>query len=388
MKSGTNLPESAEIVIAGGGIVGCSLARNLAEAGAAVVLLERDILGRQASGANAGSLHAQLPTRFIEEESPERVRAVLDHMIPLNRYALSYWRTLEESLKADLGVTTQGGLMVAEGEAQLRALEHKTSLESAAGLENVMISGDQARAMAPCLGETVTAAAHCPPEGKADPLAAVNAIARAARAAGARLIENTAVEGIERTNRGFQVATGRGTIACERLVLAAGSWTPRLAAFQGVEVPGISRPQQMTVTERVPIMMHHLIQHVGRRLTLKQASNGTVIIGGGWEAQEPPATGRIQIIRHNLGANNATASAVVPAVGGLRVIRSWAGESFMTDGNPILGEVPKVPRLHTAVPANSGLSTGPACAQLVSDMLLGRPTALDPAPYSIRRFDG
>jgi glycine/D-amino acid oxidase-like deaminating enzyme len=142
----------------------------------------------------------------------------------------------------------------------------------------------------------------------------------------------------------------------------------------------------MNVTVRTGAFLPHLVQHAGRRLTMKQSATGTVIIGGGLPARRDLATGRIEVIRDTIAANLRSAGTLIPAVAGLQLLRTWGGESLMTDGNPILGEVASAPGFHLAIPANSGTTTGPMCARLVAESLSGRRPSLDIGAYSIERF--
>ena len=153
----------------------------------------------------------------------------------------------------------------------------------------------------------------------------------------------------------------------------------------GLAVPGVAQPQHMNVTEMAPPVLAHLVQHVSRRLTLKQAVNGTVVVGGGWRAATDRRPRCVGVIADSVTGNLAVATRIVPAVGALRLVRAWAGQSLMTDGNAIVGEPRDMPGFFNAIPANSGFTTGPLTARVVADALLGR-TTRDLAPYSIDRF--
>ena len=77
---------------------------------------------------------------------------------------------------------------------------------------------------------------------------------------------------------------------------------------------------------------------------------------------------------------------MVPALGRLRLLRTWAGRALITDGNPILGELPGVAGFYNAVPASSGYTTGPICARLLAELLLGRGSSRNLRDFSIERF--
>ena len=378
-------PHDTDVLVVGGGIVGCSVAYYLAREGIDVTLIERHEVGGEASGANAGSIHLQLPSPLFREGTPVTAAKIASVLIPFVLAALDSWRELMGDLGDDFELRLAGGLMVAETAAELEILRAKAVLERKAGLEVRVLEGNALHDLAPYLSNPVRAAAYCPLEGKANPLKATEAILRGAMREGARILARTALLGIERRSARFGAATDRGEIRCRRIVNAAGAWSPAIGAMVGLVIPGVAQPQHMNVTEIAPPIVPHLVQHVCRRLTLKQAANGAVVIGGGWWAVEDRRSQRVRVVGDSIANNLAVAARIVPAVGALQLVRSWAGQSLMTVGNAIIGEIRNAPGFFNAIPANSGFTTGPLTARRISDALMGR-TKLDLAPYSIDRF--
>ena len=377
--------DDTDVLVVGGGIVGCSVAYYLAREGVAVTLIERHDVGGEASGANAGSIHLQLPSPLFRTAAPAVAARIASALIPFSLAARDAWRDLARDLDNGFELRFAGGLMVAETASELEMLRAKATLERQAGLEVRIVEGRELRELAPYLSDAVCAAAYCPLEGKANPLRALEAILREALRAGAKIRARMALLGMARRSGGFVAATDRGEIRCRRIVNAAGAWAPTVGAMAGLAVPGVVQPQHMNVTEMAPPVLTHLVQHVLRRLTLKQAENGTVVIGGGWRAaadRRPPCA---RVIADSVTGNLAVATRIVPAVGALRLVRAWAGQSLMTDGNAIVGEPPDMPGFFNAIPANSGFTTGPLTARVVAEALMGR-TTRDLAPYSIDRF--
>ncbi len=265
-----------DVLIIGGGIAGVSLADHLARAGVDVVLLERGELNREASGTNAGSMHLQIAIhQFIKGMDDPGEAERLQEETRLAAEAAELWKALDAELGLDFHVT--GGLMVAESEEQLQLLRDKQPLEAAAGLETHVLEGAEVRAFAPYLSERVIGATYCPAEGHVNPLIAVE---RLARRSGAEIVTGVEVTAIE---PGFRVHTSAGIYEAERVVNAAGAWAP---TFQ--TLPMRAMGLHVNVTEPRARLLEPMIQHIGRRLTLKQAHNGTFIIGGGWPSREAP----------------------------------------------------------------------------------------------------
>lgn len=380
------LGKDADVLIIGGGIVGCALGYFLGRAGIDAVLIERGEPNCEASGANAGSLHLQLTSPHFTFLHRKKLKEVASELIPLSVAALKMWRDLSTELGRDIKLKIGGGLMVAETENELRLLQEKARIESKEGLDVEILSRSDLLTLAPYLNEKHVGAELCSNEGKVDPLAATLALVDGAMQFGVVVHRRTELVALCRERTGFKAITTRGTIRCSRLINAAGSFSRSVAAMAGAELPVAVRSQHMNVTEPTRIFITHLIQHAGKRLTLKQAANGSVIVGGGLVAQLDPTSGHVSVLRDSISKNLGTAMGVVPSLGQLDIIRVWANQAIITDGIPILGEHPAVPGFYNAVPASSGYTTGPVCAYLLTNLLLGHLSANDLRAFSVERF--
>jgi glycine/D-amino acid oxidase-like deaminating enzyme len=375
----------ADCLVVGGGIMGCALAYWLTGAGRGVVLIERDELNGGASGGNAGSLHVQMLSHFARLEAP-RDAADAERPLRLHVAAVAEWQALRSALGEDLELHLEGGLMVAETAGEQRVLESKVVREARHGVVVDLLEGAAARAFAPYLGSTVRCVARCATEGRLNPCLATPAIARAAIARGARLLRATALHSLERDGTGFLARTGAGAIRAGSVINAAGPWAGEVAAMLGVALPVTRRPLQMSVSEATAPFLAHLVQHAGRRLTLKQATSGNVLIGGGWPGRLDQA-GHAQLARQSIEGNLATACRVVPQMAHLNLLRVWT--AFITrvpDGNPVLGETPGMPGFFQALAIPNGYTLGPLCARLVAEAVCGRSTSFDLSPWSPGRF--
>jgi sarcosine oxidase subunit beta len=379
--------QQAEVLVVGGGIAGCATAYRLAQAGVATTLLDRFDLGTQASGANAGSMHGQIqfsPFRDFGDEWAERWAPTLR----LLAASVELWKGLTDELGVDVELRLGGGLLVASDERQLRRIEQKVALENRWGVESVVLSRADLRRVAPYVAEEMVGGELCPIEGKANPLLATPAFARAAVRAGARIERRTQVLAIERTRAGFELSTTRGRFAAARLVLCAGADTAPLARQLGVELPIEGHPMQVNVTEAVAPLVPHLVYFAGDRLTLKQARAGSLLIGGGWPAAVHPRTGARTVDLHGVRRNLAVARRVVPAVGRARLLRTWVGvNNAVPDELPIVGAVDAVPGLVIGTFPYLGFSAGPIMGELLAALARGAEPRFDLTPYAPARFN-
>ncbi len=369
---------NADVLIIGGGLVGCATAWHLASAGADVLLLEANQVGMGASGQNAGSLHFQLERRFLESSDAQAAQA--SQTAALSRLAIEDWRSLESALNADLHVTMNGGLMVAEDAEQVALLERKITRENEEGLNTRLLEGEEARAIAPYLSPQIVAAGYSPDEGYADARYVTRAFANAAKQQGADLRSRSRVHAVERSGTGFEVQYENGRAKAERLLIACGVWTPHICAMINLHMPLYPVALLMNATERTDHHVPHLVQHVGRRLSMKQTGAGNLLIGGGWPSRlAQKADGnfdlarRPQMIEASLAGNLRAAIDTIPFVESLNLIRSWTGMTAISaDQLPIVGEVPRMPGCWIAG-GGSAFTLGPTFARLVAQQMAGKP---------------
>ncbi|MEV7429891.1 FAD-binding oxidoreductase [Nocardioides sp. NPDC092400] len=397
--------DRVDVLVVGGGFLGCATAWMLAREGADVLLVERDQVNQHASGQNAGSLHFQLEYRMIER-GIEAAKLAAEAM-PLHLEAAQWWERLTEEVGEPLGVSQTGGLMLAHTAEQERLLHAKAEVERAWGLDVRVLDREAVLAEAPYLSPTVRAASHCPIEGKADTRLAAPALARAAARLGADVQGRCEVVRLARAGGGWTAtlrSRGAGpagpvgterTVQADAVVLAAGVWTTELGAMIGSELPTIPLALTMSVTVRRPPLISHLVQHAGTRLSLKQAGDGNVLIGGGWPARlgrgplgEADLARSPEIVAGSVAGNARAAVAAVPELAHVPVLRTWVGTTTVTpDQLPLVGAVPDAPGAFVAT-GGSAFTLGPSFAQVLTDLVQGRPAGTDLTPYDPRRYRG
>jgi glycine/D-amino acid oxidase-like deaminating enzyme len=377
-----------DVAIVGAGLVGCAAAYELARRGRRVAVLDQAEVNRGASGRNAGSLHFQIEPRMLADGGdPLR----LAELLPVNLQAIEDWRRLPQALGRDLELVMDGGLMVAETEGERDLLARKCEVESRGGLAVTMLEGAQLRRVAPYLSGHVRCASHCAAEGHANPRFVTPAYAAAAREHGAQIMPRRRLRVLERRPGGWRLhlqtagaaADSSGehaAVDAEQVLIAAGAWSREILAGLGVEVPLEPVALGMNVTDRGEPLVQHLIQHVGRRLSLKQVAAGNVLIGGGWPAAlgSPAILGPepdVRLQESSLIGNVAVAVHVVPALAARQLLRSWTGIACISpDHLPVLGAVAALPGVFIAA-GGSSFTLGPTYARLVGELMaLGQPS--------------
>ena len=219
------LPRSASVIVIGGGVIGCSVAYHLARDGVTdVVLLERRQLTSGTTWHAAG-LVGQLRTSI--------------NMTELARYTSELYLRLEAETGQATGYRRCGSWSLATNEERFEELKRSASMAKVFGLEVEVVTPAAIKARIPLLHTAdVLGGIHIPTDGYANAVDITNALAKGARAAGARIFQNLPVTAIRTGPGGVTgVTTEHGDIDADCVVLCAGMWTRELAATVGVNVP-------------------------------------------------------------------------------------------------------------------------------------------------------
>jgi len=363
--------QGTDLVVVGGGLIGLSIALAAARGGRQVRLLEAEHVGRHASSASAGGV------RSLNRHPAE---------IALVRAALPLWVGLAGDLGADVGFSSSGQMRVAEDEAALAALKARAALTRDLGFSHEVLQ-DRAGLFA----REPQIAAHClgalsvTDDGFADPLATVRAYRGAALRAGVDIRQGVAVRAIM---PGITLDTTAGEMQAGAVVNAAGAWGAQLAAMVGETAPVEARGLQMSVTAPLPPFMNGVIGSEGRKLSLKQMGNGTVVIGGAYQGRVEDVARVARPVQARVAANVATAARLFPPLAQARIVRSWAGlEGWSADGLPVIGPSGTVPGLiHAFGFCGHGFALVPLVGPLVAQMLDGRMPSQSLTGFGISRF--
>jgi glycine/D-amino acid oxidase-like deaminating enzyme len=359
-----------DVLVVGAGIVGVCAALELIRRGRAVLVVERKEVGAGASGNNAGSMAAQ---------------SKLLSMAGVVREAVDMWQELQDELRQeglDLGYVRSGGLRLAQSREEIEELQRAGAIQRAAGMPVTFLTGEEARSIAPYLGEEVMAANWCPEDGFCDVLHAMHSLAVVLRNRGATIWTQTEVTSIERDGSGFKVGTTNGPIRAGSVVLAAGVWARELLGLVGVSFPLSVGISVLSVTRRAAPFIGHMITHASHRLTVKQLKVGTVIVGGGWPGEGDYRSDSLLPVCESLRGNWTSAVRAIPALEFLTILRTWAGAQGRSPDNlPLIGEFPSSPGLSIGMCCSPGMLVGPFIGRALAELISTGHT-----PKGLRRF--
>ncbi|MGL4243758.1 MAG: NAD(P)/FAD-dependent oxidoreductase, partial [Beijerinckiaceae bacterium] len=278
-------PRRVDVLVVGGGLSGAVVALHLAKAGVAPLVIERFDLNTQASGANSGSIHAQIPNEPFTTNG-EAWTLAFAPTVKLMLASIALWKRMSDEVGVDLEVDTPGGLVVAFNERDMAGLRRKAEIERAQGLASEELSRADLDRIAPYVTGRAIGGIRYPVEGKANPLIAAPAIMRAAERLGAEVLTHTELTGLAvRADGGFDVTTDRGPIQARRVVDCAGAEAGVIARMVGLDLPIEAFPIQTSVTEPTEPLVRHLLYAAGEKLSVKQNRKGSILIGGGWDAR-------------------------------------------------------------------------------------------------------
>ncbi len=361
-----------DYLIVGGGIIGCSLARELARAGSGVVLLERHAVGGQASSAAAGVLS---PT-FFQPTAP-------GPLVELCRHSAAVFEDWVQELRADgvddVGYRRTGLLSIALDEAEAARLRGTLAEDNYPGRRALWLTAEELRRREPALAGRVQGAACYPEDAHVDPARLVRQVARAAQLAGADVREDEPVRRLER--RGDRIAavhTPRAVYRPATVVLTSGAWSGPFGEQVGWPLPTRPVKGQLLLADcRMPPVRTPL--HAGDAL-LVPWPDGRLLLGvtieeAGFDTQVR-LEGLRQILQRTID--------LVPAVADLPLHRAWAGLRPATpDECPYIGPVPSLTNLWvSAGHFRKGILLAPMCARLLARSLRDGALVPELAPFS------
>jgi len=276
------LPNTAKVVVIGGGIIGCSTAYHLGKLGFKdTVLLERKKL-TSGTTFHAAGLVGQLRTSA-------NITQMLGHSVSL-------YKTLEAETGLGTGWKMNGGLRLACNNERWTEVKRQATTAHSFGLEMHLLTPKEAQDLWPLMQvDDVVGAAFLPTDGQANPSDITQALAKGARMAGVSIFEDTEVTDLEIDNGRIRaVITERGRIECEKVVVCAGQWTRAFAARFGVNVPLVSVQHQYMITEAFGVPSSLPTLRDPDRLTYYKEEVGGLVMGGyepnpiGWAEQGIP----------------------------------------------------------------------------------------------------
>lgn len=365
---------TADAVIIGGGIHGCSTALHLALRGLKPILIEKDYAGRHASGVNAGGVR-QLARHLAE--------------IPLSISSMELWQKIDDVVGDDCGFDSHGTVLVAESEEEFSAFAARVDdLRLRGFTHEELIGRDELKRLVPAVADHCPGGVVCRSDGAADPFRTTQAFRRRAIEQGAEVIEGVTVEGLSRHAGLWRVRTSREAIETPVVVNAAGAWADRIAAMLGEPVPLEVIAPMLMVTSRLPAFIQPVVILRGRKLSFKQLANGTVVIGGGHLAVPHRDENRTVIDWRRLATSARTVWELFPAMHEATIVRAWAGiEARMPDDIPVVGPSSTSQGVYHQFGFSAhGFQLGPGTGAMMAELIVNGSTNIPIGGLGIDRF--
>ena len=371
------MKNNADVIIVGGGIIGCATAYNLAKEGSSVIVLESDAsIGNGGSSRNGGGVR----------QSGRDPRE-----LPLAMYAVeNIWPTLSEELGVDVEYHKEGNLRLGKTEHHKEILQGLTDRAVALGLGVKMIDGKEVREINPYLSDEVSCASWCPTDGHANPLTATLGYYSAARRLGVQFYTGQEVIEIKKIKgQARMVVTTKDVFEGSRIIVAAGYASRKILGTVGIDVPMSNDLIEALVTEAEPQMFPQMLGTADADFYGHQTNHGSFVFGG--------ASGYETVNKDN--GHNMTSSITAPAIcrgimkyipklADAKIVRTWAGyEDVSIDGVPVLGKIDEVPGLIVACAfTGHGFGISPIVGRLLSETALDKKTTLDISAFRYDRF--
>ncbi len=377
----------ARVVVVGAGIVGAACALFASRAGLQVIVLERGSVAAGTTGAGEGNL------LLSDKEAGPELRLALR--------SATLWASLGDELGGEtFELERKGGVVVAGSAAGLAALRAFAAEQRSAGVVSEPLDAEGLRAAEPHLSPALAGGAFYPGDMQVQPALATAALLAAARANGAEVRTGVEVLGAElASGRLTGVRTSAGSLATDYVVNAAGTWGGEVSARLGAEVPILPRRGFVLVTEPLPRVIRHKVysadyvanvasDRAGLELSpvVEGTRSGTVLIGASRERVGFDTTISIPVVRRLA----AQAVELFPVLAGINLMRVYAGlRPYCPDHLPVIGMDPRVAGLlHACGHEGAGIGLAPATGELIADLITGRATSVDPAPFAPHRLIG
>jgi glycine oxidase len=375
LNHSNEIPRSAEVVVIGGGVIGLTIARALAQRGVRdVCLIERSSLGAEASFAAGGMLapqiEANVPNDFVELACQSR------DLYP------GFAAALREETGIDVELDTTGSLYLAFTEHDLEEIHKRCEWQIQAGLPVEKLTSAAARTLEPCIAESLLGALRFPNDIQVENRRLLNALVNSVAKLGVTIATETRVESITiERGRINGVQTSRGFVSCRSAIMAAGTWS---STIEHARTPKIEPVRgQMICFDAKPQLTRHVIFSPRGYLVPRQ--DGRLLAGSTSEnagfAKQVTAGGISSIL--------ANAHEISPFISHLPIVDTWAGlRPRAADGLPVLGPCVEIDRFFYATGHyRNGILLAPVTGELIAEAVVAGHISPLLAAFSPNRFD-
>jgi len=367
---------TTEVAIIGGGVIGLSIARALAQRCVRdVLIVERSSLGAEASSAAAGMLAPQAEADAADDFF--RLCCQSRDLYP------AFAQSLQEETGIDIELETSGTLYLALNEQDERELEQRYKWQAAAGLQVEKFSADSARLFEPCISRDVRGALRFPLDTQVENRRLISALATANESLGVQTLTGVSVDSVSiKRNRIACIETSRGSIACEKVVIAGGAWTSQVLN-EALPNPRIEPVRgQMVSFDATPQIARHVIY--SPRGYIVPRRDGRLLAGSTSEHagfdKRVTAAGVQSIV--------ASALEITPAIASLPLTSTWAGlRPRAADGLPVIGPCAEIAGVFYATGHyRNGILLTPITAELLASAIVDEDVSPPLQIFSPDRF--
>ena len=378
----------AQVVVIGGGVVGCSVLYHLTKLGwTDLLLIERSELTSGSTWHAAGGFHT------LNADT---------NMAALQGYTIKLYRELEEITGQSCGLHHVGGVTLANTPDRLDFLKAERAKHRYMGLETEIVGPEEIAKLSPITNvEGILGGLYDPLDGHLDPSGTTHAYAKAARMAGAEImLRNPVLETNPRADGGWDVVTEQGTITCEHLVNAAGLWAREVGAMAGIQLPLHPMEHQYLVTGDIPEVyereteLPHVMDPAGETY-LRQEGKG-LVIGiyeqdcDPWAVDGTPWDFGHELLNDNLDRIAEPLDAAFkryPVLGraGIKTVINGPF-TFAPDGNPLVGPVPGLKNYWSACAVMAGFSQGGGVGLTLAQWMVDGEPERDVMAMDVARF--
>ncbi len=422
IPSNEKLPESADVVIIGGGIIGATTAYFIAKRGYSVALIEKGEVGCEQSSRNWGWCRQQ--NRDARE-------------LPTSGLSMRLWDEMSTDMNLDLGFRRCGLLYATDDPAQLAEWDSWRPTASQFNINTRMLSADEANLKLPASGRKWLGGVHSLDDGKGEPDIAAPMIAEGARALGATIHQQCAARGMDITNgRVTGVITEKGTIKANAVLCAAGAWASTFCRHHGISFPQASVRQTALRTGPAPDLGDALYTE-GCALTRRLDGSYTLALSGKamaeitpqgiryakefmpmflkrlkavqigmsssfWQGPEAMKSWRndqispMEIMRvldpepnkRNVAKTIKLVKTLFPSLADVKITESWGAYVDCTpDAVPVISEVDPIKGFYLGAGSSGhGFGLGPGLGKVAAELILNDAPSIDPTPFKLSRL--
>ena len=370
------MKNKADVVVIGGGVVGNSIAFNLAKEGVKdVVVLEKEYLTSGASGRCGAGIRQQWGT----EMNCRLAKASMDIFENINE---------ELGVERDIELKQGGYLLLAYSDKEIEQFRKNIKLQNSLDIPSREISLEEVKELVPYINlEGVVGATYCPTDGHANPFYTTIAYAEAAKKLGVEIntytealdiiVENGRIKGVE-TNKGF--------IETDKVVNAAGGYAKEIGEMVGLDIPVKPERHEIMVTEKVNPLQKPMVMSFSYDIYCQQTPDGSFVMGYGPE--DPPESHSRKSSWHFMEKMAHKTTNLLPKLKELRAIRQWAGSYTMTpDSQPIIDGSDEVEGFYMAVGfSGHGFMMSPMTGKIIAKMITGKEPPID-LDLTLKRFE-